>query len=239
MTPFSGDEEPLPPPGSGAPPATVAPGADQYGEPVPGTPGTPEPQEPARHPRRPRRRKRHWLIELAVILVVALAVAVLLRTFVVQTFFIPSGSMEPTLQVGDRIAVSKISYDFQSIHVGDIIVFRRPPAENCGGTPVNDLVKRVIGLPGDTLSLANGQVYVDGRLLAEPWLPAGVKTEPGPNPVPYSLQHPYTVPPGEYYLMGDNRPFSCDSRYWGPIPRSLVVGKVVARVWPLSRLAWF
>ena len=87
-------------------------------------------------------------------MVVAVLVAVLLRAFVVQTFYIPSGSMEPTLQIGDRILVNKLSYHLHGVDRGDIVVFSRPPAENCGGPEVNDLVKRVIGLPGDVLSLS-------------------------------------------------------------------------------------
>ena len=103
--------------------------------------------------------------------VVAILVAVLLRTFVVQTFFIPSGSMEPTLKIGDRILVNKFSYHLHGVNRGDIVVFSRPPTENCGGPEVNDLVKRVIGLPGDTVSVSGGYVYVDGKRLDE-WLPA-------------------------------------------------------------------
>ena len=104
-------------------------------------------------------------------MVVAVLVAVLLRAFVVQTFFIPSGSMEPTLQIGDRILVNKLSYHLHGVDRGDIVVFSRPPTENCGGPEVNDLVKRVIGLPGDVVSLANGYVYIDGKRLDETWLP--------------------------------------------------------------------
>ena len=102
---------------------------------------------------------------------VAVLVAVLLRAFVVQTFFIPSGSMEPTLQIGDRILVNKLSYHLHGVDRGDIVVFSRPPAENCGGPEVNDLVKRVIGLPGDVVSLSGGYVYIDGKRLDESWLP--------------------------------------------------------------------
>ena len=94
-----------------------------------------------------------WIKEAAIVVVVAVLVAVLLRAFVVQTFFIPSGSMEPTLQIGDRILVNKLSYHLHGVDRGDIVVFSRPPTENCGGPEVNDLVKRVIGLPGDVVSL--------------------------------------------------------------------------------------
>jgi len=173
--------------------------------------------------------------------VVAVLVAVLLRTFVVQTFYIPSGSMEPTLQIGDRIIVNKLSYDLHGIDRGDIVVFARPPAENCGGPEVNDLVKRVIGLPGDVLSLSGGYVYVDGRRLDESWLPADEqgRTAPGPAGVSSDLAQPYRVPANDFFVMGDNRENSCDSRYWGPVARSLIVGKVELRIWPLSSVKIF
>ena len=182
-----------------------------------------------------------WIKEAAVVVVVAVLVAVLLRAFVVQTFFIPSGSMEPTLQIGDRILVNKLSYHFHGVDRGNIVVFSRPPTENCGGPEVNDLVKRVIGLPGDVISLSNGYVYVDGKKLDESWLPASEQgiTVAGPAGNSSNLARPYRVPADNYFVMGDNRTDSCDSRYWGPINRSLLVGKVELRVWPLSTLHIF
>jgi signal peptidase I len=173
--------------------------------------------------------------------VVAVLVAVLLRAFVVQTFYIPSGSMEPTLQVGDRILVDKLSYHLHGVDRGDIVVFSRPPAEDCGGPEVNDLVKRVVGLPGDMISLSGGFVYIDGKRLDESWLPPTEqgKTEPGPAGNAANLQHPFHIPSNDYFVMGDNRGDSCDSRYWGPIARSLIVGKVDLRVWPISSVHFF
>jgi signal peptidase I len=203
--------------------STVEPEAVERDRPEP-EPGEPPPPSKAR-------RRGRFLVETLVIVVVALLVAVLLRTFVIQTFYVPSGSMEPTIQIGDRILVDKLSYHFHSVHRGDIIVFKTPPAENCGGPAVPDLVKRVIGLPGNRISSRGNTVYINGKPLAEPWLPAN---EPLGKPIT-----PMTVPKNEYYVMGDNRPNSCDSRYWGPVARSLIVGKVVAIFWPPSRLHWF
>ncbi len=182
-----------------------------------------------------------WVKEAIIVVVVAVLVAILLRTFVVQTFFIPSGSMEPTLQVGDRILVNKLSYHLHSVDRGDIVVFSRPPAENCGGPEVNDLVKRVIGLPGDVVSLTGGHVYIDGKRLNESWLPTSEQgiTVAGPPGNSSNLAHPYRVPANDYFVMGDNRTDSCDSRYWGPITRSLIVGKVEVRVWPFTSLRIF
>jgi signal peptidase I len=189
----------------------------------------------------PPPRSTRWLREAVIVVLVAVVVAVLLRTFVVQTFFIPSGSMEPTLQIGDRILVNKLSYHLHGVGRGDIVVFARPAKENCGGLPVNDLVKRVIGLPGDMMSLSGGDVYVDGKRLDETWLPSSEQgvTEPGPNGTAYSLNHPFRVPANDYFVMGDNRTDSCDSRWWGPINKSLIVGKVEMRVWPVSSIGFF
>jgi signal peptidase I len=182
-----------------------------------------------------------WLREAVVVVVVALLVAVVLRTFVVQTFYIPSGSMEPTLQIGDRILVNKLSYHLHSVHRGDIVVFARPPAEDCGGAEVNDLVKRVIGLPGETIAVSGGYVDINGKRLNETWLPASRQgiTGEGPPGNAANLAHPYKIPANNYFVMGDNRMDSCDSRYWGTIPRSLIVGKVELRVWPLTALHLF
>jgi signal peptidase I len=206
--------------------------------------------QPADAPAPKSRRGRHaatqasnsrWIVELVGVVVVAVAVALLLRTFVVATYSIPSGSMEPTLQIGDRIVVDKLSYHLHGVDRSNIIVFSTPPNEDCAGPPVSDLVKRVIGLPGETISLSGGRVYIDGRVLPEPWLPPATRTgtDPGPSAQPYSLHDPYRIPDGDVYVMGDNRKYSCDSRYWGPVPESTIVGKVDLRIWPLSRLAFF
>ncbi len=178
-----------------------------------------------------------WVIEWAVILMAVLLCTVLLRTYVIQSFYIPSPSMVPTLQVGDRIMVNKLSYDFHGVHRGDIVVFRRPPLE-LQNFP--DLVKRVVGLPGETISTKNGHVYIDGKLLNEPWLPPGPSSYTGALPddqhPQFNMPGPVTIPAGEYFVMGDNRTDSEDSRYFGPIPKSLIVGRAMAVVWPLGHV---
>jgi signal peptidase I len=151
-----------------------------------------------------------------------------MRTYVVQTFYIPSGSMEPTLLVGDRIMVSKLGLDFGSIHRGDILVFKAPPSEHCG-TPVPDLVKRVIGLPGDHLTSKGNTIYVNGKPLQLTWTHY--------EPLGRSIGN-VTVPKNNYFMMGDNYPDSCDSRYWGTVPRSDIVGRAFLRIWPLSRIGF-
>jgi signal peptidase I len=179
------------------------------------------------------------VVEWGVILVVAVLAAILIRTFVVQPFFIPSGSMEPTLMVNDRVLVNKLSYDFHSVHRGDIVVFKKPADDTTPG--ITDLVKRVIGLPGETISAQNGHVYINGQQLKEPWLPNGVATGQFPSSIPGCLPAPAgacLIPSGDYFMMGDNRGDSADSRIIGPVPGKLFIGRVFVRVWPLSRLGW-
>ena len=176
------------------------------------------------------------MIEWVTVLLIAIVLAVGVRTYVAQMFYIPSGSMLPTLQIGDRIVVDKLSYHLHGVGRGDVVVFRRPPLEQAAYA---DLVKRVIGLPGDTIGAVDGRVTVDGRVLAEPWLPVPrPQTVPSPLSAPYSLNHPFVVPAGEYFVMGDNRTDSEDSRYFGPIPGNLIVGRMVVKVWPLSSSVW-
>jgi signal peptidase I len=185
-----------------------------------------------------------WVIEWAVILMAVLVCTVLLRTYVIQSFYIPSPSMVPTLQVGDRIMVNKLSYDLHSVHRGDIVVFKRPPLET---QDFPDLVKRVIGLPGETISTHNGQVYINCysqnyavcKPLSEPWLPPGPQDYTGSLPddqyPQFNMPGPVKIPANEYFVMGDNRTDSEDSRFFGPIAKSSIVGRAVAVVWPLSQ----
>ncbi len=191
--------------------------------------------EPTRKPL--RHNAYRPVVEWTIILIAVLLCTVVLRTYVVQSFSIPSLSMYPTLQVGDRIIVNKLSYDLHSIHRGDIVVFARPPLED---QEYSDLVKRVIGLPGETISSEGGRVYINGKRLNEPWLPAGQDSYTGalpgdPHPQ-FNLPGPIKIPAGEYYVMGDNRTDSEDSRFFGPIPKSLIVGRAVSVVWPLSHI---
>jgi signal peptidase I len=178
---------------------------------------------------RPRRRRSRALAETVVIILVALLLAGLARAFVFQTFSIPSASMVPTLDVGDRILVQKAFFTWHDVREGNIVVFSHPPLDHCPGPPDSDLVKRVIALPGQTIYSSGNSIYINGRRLAEPYLP---HYDPLGPPIPHaSSQHPYRVPPGEFYVMGDNRAISCDSRYWGPIKGSSIVGKVVLMWW--------
>jgi signal peptidase I len=183
----------------------------------------------ARRQRQAPPTRRRALAGWAICLAVAVLLAVGIRTFVVQAFSIPSTSMVPTLNVYDRILVWKAFFSWHQLREGDIVVFTHPPRDHCPGPARTDLVKRVIALPGQTIYSAGGVLYVDGRRLREPYLPSD---DPLGPPIPGASRHdPFRVPRGEFYVMGDNRAISCDSRYWGPVQGSTIVGRVVMLVW--------
>lgn len=171
--------------------------------------------------------------------------AVLIKTFLIQPFYIPSGSMIPTIEIDDRVMVSKLSYRFGEVERSDIVVFRNPYAgERDESIPeavvrnvlealgirtaaTDDLIKRVVAIEGDVLEIRDNQVYLNGELLAEPYLAPGSVMpdfEVGP------------IPAGHVFMMGDNRSQSSDSRVFGPVPLDDVVGEAVFRIWPLDRL---
>jgi signal peptidase I len=176
---------------------------------------------------RRRRRTRH-VVEWVLLVGGALVIALLIKTFLFQAFYIPSESMLPTLEKNDRVLVNKLAYQFHDVARGDIVVFKAPP----GVAPdVKDLVKRVIGLPGETIEArADGNVYINGKRLVERWLPDGVRTRPGFKPI--------RIPPDSYYVLGDNRPDSKDSRYFPShfVRKDDIVGRVFVRIWPLNRI---
>jgi signal peptidase I len=186
------------------------------------------------------------LAEIPVIAVLALIIVFAVRSVLVQPFYIPSPSMVPQLMIQDKILVSRLSYRLHGVHRGDLVVFHAPAGVEVGGrgsgpmswltrplglAPRDDvLVKRVIGLPGDTVEGRDYHVYVNGLLLLEPYLPAGTLTVPSFGP--------RRVPPKMVWVMGDNRGNSLDSRYFGPIREHSVIGRAVLRVWPLDNLSF-
>jgi len=190
--------------------------------------------------------------EIPLLVGLAILIAFLVKTFVAQAFYIPSGSMIPQLDIGDRVVVSKVSYDLHDPNRGDIIVFDAPPgapgvaqkAKDTGPGRVirnifesigvlqpstEEYIKRVIGLPGETVQGKDGHVFINGQELVEPYLPPGVTT---------SDFGPIVVPKGGLWMMGDNRNNSSDSRVFGPIRRDTVVGRAILRVWPPGRAAF-
>lgn len=244
-----GDHGPTSPPGGSL---ASSPGAGEAGpEGVVGTGGGPgvgrsEPPAPSGRPgpgggahRARRRRRGRGLLEWLVIIVLALLAAFLVKTFLVQAYYIPSSSMAPAIEPGDRVLVQKVGYHLVA---GDIIVFARPSTDP--QTNYADLIKRIVGLPGQTLRTGpDGEILVDGKVLPEPYLSPAARADPGPAICSQNridcVGDTLHLPKGEYYVMGDNRDNSYDSRYWGPVAKRLIVGKVFVRIWPLSRLHWF
>jgi signal peptidase I len=194
-------------------------------------------------------------LELAVIVVVALGLALGIQAVLLKPYRIPSGSMEPTLGIDQRILVDRIGMHFSSPHIGDIMVFH-PPANytSCADarqgvsasgqdsatacdvaqktpSPVT-FVKRVVGLPGDHLRIVNGNVIRNGKPEKDPYIVRchGDPTCDFPNTI--------VVPKGDYYMMGDNRPDSEDSRFWGPVPRAWLIGKAFFTYWPPDRIGF-
>jgi signal peptidase I len=222
------------------PPPPVAPARPEAGVPPP-PPAAPSEKPKGDKPHRP------FYKELPVLIVVAFVVALLLKTFALQAFYIPSASMEPTLLIGDRVLVEKVSYRFGEPDHGDVVVFEK----DFGGTPVEeedrsvldkigdafkglfgfptgsaqDYIKRVIGTEGDVVEGRDGTVFVNGDRVDESYLPEGVVT---------SAFGPVEVPDGMIFVMGDNRGNSEDSRAFGPVPVDTVVGKAFLLIWPPS-----
>jgi signal peptidase I len=182
-------------------------------------------------PRTSRKKpKPTWAVALewTILIVSALTIAVLIKTFLFQAFYIPSDSMVPTLKTNDRVIVNKLSYKLHDVHRGDIIVFTSPPNVD---PSVKDLVKRVIALPGETVEgRADGHIYVNGKVLKEPYLPKN--TIEGPSFAKLK------VPADSYWVMGDNRSNSRDSRFFPEhfIRKKDIVGRVFLRIWPLNRI---
>lgn len=187
-----------------------------------------------------------FLKELPVLIVVAFGIALLIKTFLIQAFFIPSGSMENTLLIGDRVLVSKITYKIRDPKLHDVVVFISPtqaftPKPNRGPignfiqslgeglglkSPERDFIKRVIGTEGQSVQVKEGHVFVDNKKLSEPYIH---------DQLPLPDYGPIKVGKDEVFVMGDNRRNSQDSRVFGPIKKSSIVGRAFVLIWPLDR----
>ena len=233
------------PQGGPQPPAQPAPHVHRT---HPSDEGPATPVQPARTRRSDRERsksKGSFLRELPVLLLIALVLAFLLRTFVLQVFYIPSSSMEETLSVNDRMVVEKVTYRFRAPQRGEVVVFEgdslgeldpdatvgervvRGVGQFLGLVPASarDFVKRVIGLPGDEIRIEDGQVYVNGAALDEPYVTHEDASDFGP----------VTVPDGSLFFLGDNRPNSSDSRRsLGFVDEDAVVGRSAVIIWPFE-----
>jgi signal peptidase I len=185
-----------------------------------------------------------WLVTIVGAILIVLAI----KQWVINPYRIPSSSMEPTLHCArpglgcesgfsDRVLACRFCFDFWAPKRGNIIVFKTPPeaAIDCGAG--GTFVKRLIGLPGDTVFEDNaGFIWIDGKKLNEPYIQPDRRRQDVQSNPGYRA-HKWTVPKGDYFFMGDNRGESCDSRKWGPVPRGNLIGKVIATYWPPSRIS--
>ena len=179
---------------------------------------------------KPRRRWRRTALEWLGVIGGGIAIALLVEAFLIQAFWIPSPSMEPTLDVGDRVLVNKLSYKFHDVNHGDVVVFERPPGASTGQNgEIKDLIKRVIAVGGDTIEAKEGNVYVNGEQIDEDYLEPGTPTDNLPLT---------TIPEGQVFVMGDNRTNSEDSRIFGPIDENAIVGRAFIRVLPITDIGW-
>jgi signal peptidase I len=177
-----------------------------------------------------RRRWRRTILEWLGVIGGGIAIALLVEAFLIQAFWIPSPSMEPTLDVGDRVLVNKLSYKLHDVHRGDVVVFERPPGASTGEDgEIKDLIKRVIAVGGDTIEAREGYVYVNGERIDEDYLEPGTPTDNLPLK---------TIPDGRVFVMGDNRTNSEDSRVFGPIGEDAIVGRAFIRVLPVTDIGW-
>jgi signal peptidase I len=169
---------------------------------------------------------RAWQ-ENFTLIAIALCLALLIRTFIAEPRLIPSESMYPTLHIGDRLVVEKVSYHFHPPETGDIVVFHTPTELQRRGYDKNQaFIKRVIGTPGEIISVADGKVYLNNEPIQENYI-----AEPAERPF-----LPVKVPQDNFFVMGDNRNDSNDSRYWGFLPRENLIGRATFRFWPLDRI---
>jgi signal peptidase I len=201
-----------------------------------------------------RAARGNQFVEFVLIIALALGLAFAIQAFVVKPYRIPSGSMEPTLAIGQRVLVDRIGNDFFGPSIGDIVVFH-PPAGAIAGDgvcgaiqPSNEpcrrptpkesnvnYIKRVVAVGGDTIAIRGGHVILNGKRQNEPFASfAGCSSDPS-----CTYSEPIKVPRGYYFMMGDNRANSDDSRFWGPVPRGWIIGEAFATYWPPDRLGFF
>lgn len=159
------------------------------------------------------------------------AVFFIVYLFFVQPHQVDGRSMATTFKDGEYVLTDKISYKSREPQRGEVVVFKAPPAAQCPAGTGCDYIKRIIAVAGDTIEVKNGAMWLNGQRLEEPYI-HGVTTEPGA----YTLNRTVTIQPGEYFVSGDNRPHSSDSRVWGPITMNEIVGRVFFRYWPANVL---
>ncbi|MFH2118593.1 MAG: signal peptidase I [Candidatus Paceibacterota bacterium] len=174
-----------------------------------------------------------FFTDLMETIVISLSIFLVVYLFFMQPHQVNGESMVPNFQNGDYVLTDKISYKMGEPKRGDVIVFHAPDAANCVKGTGCDFIKRILGLPGETIEVRDGAVFVNGKVLPEQYLPTNFKTLPGA----YTANGPVTLGPDQYLAVGDNRAHSSDSRVWGPVSKDVIIGKAFFRYWPLESIS--
>jgi signal peptidase I len=172
-----------------------------------------------------------FFLDIVETVVIALSIFLVIYLLLMQPHQVNGLSMVPSFQNGEYVLTDKVSYRFGNPERGDVVVFHAPAAAQCPQGTGCDFIKRVIGLPGETVSVANGEISVNGTPLREDYLPPEFETKPGAA----TQNGPVILGPNEYFVSGDNRPYSSDSRAWGPITKNEIVGKAFFRYLPVDK----
>lgn len=175
-----------------------------------------------------------FFLDIIETVVIALSIFLVVYLFLLQPHQVNGQSMVPNFQDGEYLLTDKVSYKVGKPKRGDVIVFHAPPAANCAKGTGCDFIKRVIGLPGDTVEVKQNALWVNGNKLEEPYIPSNFEILPGL----YTKNKVVTLGPDEYFVCGDNRPYSSDSRAWGPITSNEIVGRAFFRYWPPQEAGW-
>ena len=173
-----------------------------------------------------------FFTDLMETVVISLSIFLVIYLFFMQPHQVNGQSMVPNFQNGDYVLTDKISYRIGNPQRGDVIVFHAPETANCIKGTGCDFIKRILALPGETVEVRNGVILVNGKILPEPYLPEGLQTLSGQ----YTSNGPVLLEADQYFAAGDNRPHSSDSRAWGPIDRSEIVGRAFFRYWPMETI---
>jgi signal peptidase I len=173
-----------------------------------------------------------FFLDIIETIVIALSIFLIIYLGALQPHQVSGRSMVPNFANGEFLLTDKVSYRLRDPIRGEVIVFHAPPAANCHQGTGCDFIKRVIGLPGETIEVRNDTIFINGEALPEPYIPDDFVTEPGK----YTENRTFTLNADEYFVVGDNRPFSSDGRAWGPLPKNLIVGRALFSYWPVESI---
>ena len=171
-----------------------------------------------------------FFLDIVETLVISLSIFLVVYLFFMQPHQVNGQSMVPNFQSGEYVLTDKISYRFRNPERGEVVIFHAPSAAHCPKGTGCDFIKRVIALPGETVEVKNNHIYINGKILPEEYIPDDFETRPGE----YTRGRAITIRSDEYFLLGDNRPYSSDGRAWGPVPKDQIVGKAFFRYWPFN-----